>query len=136
MTVILAVLLLYPGTVSAHAYIVKSSPAENEALQKPPAKIDIYFNEPLQKAFHAIKVTDSAGKTVNASESRFPEGENSALEADLQPNLPNGIYAVRGKRYRPTGTPSKEPIRSGSVKAAAVRPGPKRSCPPVGPAPT
>ncbi|HWO53889.1 MAG TPA: copper resistance protein CopC [Paenibacillus cookii] len=105
MTVILAVLLLYPGTVSAHAYIVKSSPAENEALQKPPAKIDIYFNEPLQKAFHAIKVTDSAGKTVNASESRFPDGENSALEADLQPNLPNGMYAVQWKAVSADGHP-------------------------------
>ncbi|MDR9852303.1 copper resistance protein CopC [Paenibacillus sp. VCA1] len=105
MTVMLAVLFLFPGLASAHAYIVESNPAENGTLQKSPAKIDIRFNEPLQKAFHAIKVTDSTGKTVNTSESRFPDGENSVLEADLQPDLPNGVYAVQWKAVSADGHP-------------------------------
>ncbi|MWV45896.1 copper resistance protein CopC [Paenibacillus sp. HJL G12] len=105
MTVMLAALLLFPGFASAHAYIVKSSPAENEVLAQPPAKAVIHFNEPLQKAFHSIKVTNSSGKTVNLSESRIPEGENSVLEADLQPDLQKGVYAVQWKAVSADGHP-------------------------------
>ncbi|MGN7359597.1 copper resistance protein CopC [Paenibacillus sp. SAF-054] len=98
-------LLLYPGLVSAHAYIVKATPAENEVLAKPPAQTVIYFNEPLQKAFHSIKVTDSAGKTVSVGESRIPDGENAVLEADLEPALPAGVYAVQWKIVSADGHP-------------------------------
>ncbi|GIP28376.1 copper resistance protein [Paenibacillus sp. J23TS9] len=105
LTVMLIGLLLVPGLASAHAYIVKSTPAENAVLAEPPAKVDIHFNEPLQKAFHSIKVTDSSGKTVNLSESRIPEGESSVLEADLQPDLPKGVYAVQWKAVSADGHP-------------------------------
>ncbi|MCJ8012016.1 copper resistance CopC/CopD family protein [Paenibacillus sp. KQZ6P-2] len=105
LTVILIGLLLVPGFASAHAYIVKSMPGENEMLAQAPAKVVIDFNEPLQKAFHSIIVTDSSGKKVNLSESRIPEGESSALEADLQPDLPQGVYAVQWKAVSADGHP-------------------------------
>ncbi|BFH59907.1 copper resistance protein CopC [Paenibacillus azoreducens] len=98
-------LLLNPGFAAAHAYIVESVPAANEQLTEPPDKVMIHFNEPLQKAFHAIKVTDSSGKTVNSGESRFPDGETFILEAPLQPDLPKGVFAVQWKAVSADGHP-------------------------------
>jgi copper transport protein len=105
LTMMLISLLLYPSFASAHAYIVKSTPAANEELAQPPDKVAIYFNEPLQKAFHSIKVTDSSGKTVNSSESRFPDRETSALEVDLRPDLRKGVYAVQWQAVSADGHP-------------------------------
>ena len=47
---VLAVLciILLPKAAFAHAYIVKSTPAENQELKKAPAEIKIEFNEAIQ----------------------------------------------------------------------------------------
>lgn len=105
LALILIALLLYPGLASAHAYIVKSAPAANEVLTAAPDQAVIQFNEPLQKAFHSIKVTDSSGATVSVGESRIPEGEDSILEADLQHGLRSGVYSVQWKAVSADGHP-------------------------------
>ena len=47
---LLIILLLAPSTVSAHAYLVKSVPAQRAVLFRAPAKIQLWFNERLEPA--------------------------------------------------------------------------------------
>ncbi|GAA0134828.1 copper transporter YcnJ [Paenibacillus sp. YSY-4.3] len=86
-----------PASVSAHAYVVASSPGENEVLEGAPASVSITFNEPIEKAFHSIQVTDPSGQQAANGESRIDDANSARLIADLKPDLPNGIYTVNYK---------------------------------------
>lgn len=60
-TALLASLAL-PGTVAAHAVLVKSSPARRAVLAAPPTRVELTFNERLEPAYSTVSVagTDSA----------------------------------------------------------------------------
>ena len=50
-------------SVSAHAYVVKSNPTENETLKKAPSVVKIEFDEDIQVSrFNTLFVRDSSGK--------------------------------------------------------------------------
>ncbi|WP_155612976.1 copper resistance CopC/CopD family protein [Paenibacillus woosongensis] len=113
-----------PSSVSAHAYIVASSPGENEVLEEAPAQVSITFNEPIEQAFHSIQVTDSSGQQATAGESRMDDAHSARLIADLKPELPDGIYTVNYKvlssdGHTVTGT---FPFIIGDAAAAAHNP--------------
>lgn len=99
LTVLLFCCLLFssPASVSAHAYIVASSPGENEVLEEAPASVSITFNEPIENAFHSLQVTDPSGQQAVIGESRIDDANPARLIADLRPELPEGIYTVNYK---------------------------------------
>ncbi|ANB58045.1 copC domain protein [Anoxybacillus sp. B7M1] len=49
-------LSLFPGRSFAHAYIVRSTPSENETLARAPSMIRIEFNEEIQDHFYSLKL--------------------------------------------------------------------------------
>lgn len=51
-----AVCLASPASVSAHARLVRSEPANEEVLPSPPTVIRLWFNENLDRGFHSIEV--------------------------------------------------------------------------------
>ena len=63
--VLLIILLLAPSTVCAHAYLVKSVPAQRAVLFRAPAKIQLWFNERLEPRYSSFTVSDAEGKTVD-----------------------------------------------------------------------
>ncbi|KAF9120929.1 hypothetical protein BGX30_002879 [Mortierella sp. GBA39] len=105
MLVIFIGVLIHPAASSAHAYLTKSSPSDNEVMTQAPAKVTLQFNEALQPAFHSIIVMDSSGAEVNQGNSRVPAGQPAVLEVDLKTGLPDGIYTVQWKAVSGDGHP-------------------------------
>lgn len=59
-------------SASAHAYIVKSNPAENETLKKAPAVVQIEFDEDIQvSSFNTLYVRDTSGKRVDLKDANI-----------------------------------------------------------------
>lgn len=96
---------LYPSFASAHAYIIKSSPSENETLKKAPQKVTIQFDETIQSNFNSIEVFDSNGKRVDRKNGHIDPNQPSIIECSLNKNLPNGTYRIQWRVVSSDGHP-------------------------------
>lgn len=105
MLVVFLFLLLFPSISSAHAYIKKSTPYENEVIGKAPDKVTILFDEPIQKVFNSIQVFDSLGNRVDKKNGRINPKQPAILEAGLEKNLPDGTYRIEWKVISDDGHP-------------------------------
>lgn len=112
MTSIISLLLLFmylftlfPQQTSAHAYIIKSSPVENENLSKPPDHISIQFSESVQSGFHSLVVMDSSGKQVPLKNEDINVKNHSILEAQIKEDMPDGTYSIQWKVVSADGHP-------------------------------
>jgi copper transport protein len=98
-------LTLFPSISSAHAYIIVSSPSENETLKMSPNEVTIQFDEPIQPKFYSIKVTNSNGKRVDKKNGRIDPNQPTILKTGLKKNLPNGTYRIQWKVISNDGHP-------------------------------
>ncbi|NHC40134.1 copper resistance protein CopC [Bacillus sp. MM2020_1] len=98
-------LFLFPSISSAHAYIKKSTPLENETVEKVPTKVTINFDESIQPSFNSIKVFDSEGNRVDKKNGRIDPKQPFILKSDLKKNLPNGSYRIKWKVVSSDGHP-------------------------------
>lgn len=92
--VFLVMMLLFTiniSNASAHAYIVNSSPSENESLDDSPTKATIEYNEKIQSGFAVLNVTNSAGKKVDGGNVTV---EDKTISVDLKANLKNDVYTM------------------------------------------
>nr|WP_017553526.1 copper resistance protein CopC [Heyndrickxia coagulans] len=97
--------LLFPSMASAHAYIVKSSPSENEVWKAPPKKVTIQFDEKIQPVNYSIQVFDEDGKRVDRKDGRINSRNGTILECGLRTNLPKGTYQIQWKAVSGDGHP-------------------------------
>jgi methionine-rich copper-binding protein CopC len=88
------VLLLAPSTVSAHAYLVKSVPAQRAALFRAPAKIQLWFNERLESRYSSFTLSDATGKTVDIGKAEVSSDDPKQLSASIK-SLPAGRYLIK-----------------------------------------
>ncbi|CRK80723.1 copper resistance CopC/CopD family protein [Neobacillus massiliamazoniensis] len=98
-------LTVFPNVSSAHAYIIESTPAENETLKTAPNEVKIQFDESIQPKFNSIIVTDSNGKQVDKKNGAIDSKKPSILKASLKKNLPGGTYRIRWKVISNDGHP-------------------------------
>ena len=98
-------LFLYPSIASAHAYIIKSTPSENEILDESPGKVSIEFDETIQPNFNSIEVFDSAGKRVDQKHGRIDAKNHAIIESSLKKSLPDGTYSIRWRVVSSDGHP-------------------------------
>jgi methionine-rich copper-binding protein CopC len=78
----------------AHAYLVKSSPARRAALTRPPAEVQLWFNERLEAAFSTLSVIDRDGLQVDMGDARVGPDDPKRLSVGV-PRLAPGTYTVR-----------------------------------------
>ncbi|MCW3794556.1 copper resistance protein CopC [Paenibacillus sp. LS1] len=97
--------LVMPQWASAHAYIVKASPGENEILVTAPERLTLEFNESLQTAFYDIKITGPDGTQADDGKVQIDAERPHILETGLQTGLGNGTYAVNWKAVSADGHP-------------------------------
>jgi copper transport protein len=95
----------FPALSSAHAYIIKSFPADNQKLHQSPKNISIEFNEEIQPSFHDLQVIDQRGKRVDRGNERIESKNPKIIEANVKPNLPVGIYTIKWKIVSGDGHP-------------------------------
>jgi methionine-rich copper-binding protein CopC len=92
--------LLLPVVTTAHARLVRSTPADGASLPVAPAQLALCFNELLERQFHAVELEAEPG-----SPSRPPRGplqltpvvdprDGTCLTARV-PSLEPGPYVVR-----------------------------------------
>ncbi|AHC18078.1 Copper transport protein YcnJ [Paenibacillus polymyxa] len=101
----LPLLILFPHSSWAHAFVIESSPTENQVLDKSPSQVTITFNEDLQSAFMSIKVTDETGKRVDTGKAQLDPNHKSTMEIQLIPGMKNGIYSVNWRALSADGHP-------------------------------
>lgn len=98
-------IIYFPNFVSAHAYIVKSTPYENQSFPTPPSKILIQFDESIQTHFHSIKVFNEFGDRVDIGKDEINKSNHSIIETKLIPDLPLGNYQVKWNVVSSDGHP-------------------------------
>jgi copper transport protein len=94
-SVIFLLLLLHPSFISAHAYIIKSEPFDNEILKQPLHKVSIQFDETIQSVHNSIKVYDAKGNRVDQKNGHVNAKNSTILECGLNQSLPNGTYRIQ-----------------------------------------
>lgn len=105
MSILFVLLSVFPSHFSAHAYIIKTSPFDNEILTKSPREIVIQFDESIQSPFDSIKVFDAAGHQVDQQNGKVDPNRPSILKTGLKPNLPKGTYRVQWRVISADGHP-------------------------------
>ncbi|MGE6348753.1 copper resistance CopC/CopD family protein [Bacillus mycoides] len=113
-------IILIPKSASAHAYVVKSNPAENETLKKAPSIVKIEFDEDIQvSSFNTLFVRDTSGQRVDLKDAHIDTKNKKILEAGLKENLKNGLYSIQWKAISADGHPIQGviPFRIGSAEA-------------------
>ncbi|WP_368941803.1 copper resistance protein CopC, partial [Bacillus cereus] len=113
-------IILIPQSASAHAYVVKSNPTENETLKKAPSVVKIEFDEDIQiSSFNTLYVRDTSGKRVDLKDAHIDKKNKKLLEAGLKENLKNGLYSIQWKAISADGHPIQGviPFRIGLAEA-------------------
>ncbi|MBJ8050567.1 copper resistance protein CopC [Bacillus cereus] len=113
-------IILISKSTSAHAYVVKSNPDENETLKKAPSIVKIEFDEDIQvSSFNTLFVRDTSGKRVDLKDAHIDKKNKKILEAGLKENLKNGLYSIQWKAISADGHPIQGviPFRVGSAEA-------------------
>ena len=90
----LAVLLVAPAAVGAHAFLDHADPAVGSTVPKSPATIHLWFTQQLEPAFSSVTVTDKSGASVSNGASVIDPSNSSELDVNLN-QLPAGTYTVK-----------------------------------------
>lgn len=85
-------LVLSPGTVLAHGYLIRSIPEEGAVLERSPSRIQYWFSEGLEADFSSLTVRNQQGSVV--AQGGLSAENNALLTARLPNNLPDGAYIV------------------------------------------
>ncbi|MDM5188176.1 copper resistance protein CopC [Bacillus sp. DX4.1] len=106
MLMVCVFIMLVPTATSAHAYIAKATPSENETLVKAPSVVSIEFDEVLQSSsFNTLFVVDASGKRVDLKNAHIKKKNPEVMEAGVKQNIPNGTYSIQWKAISADGHP-------------------------------
>lgn len=90
----LGFLVLLPAIGWAHAYLVKSSPDRRAVLIRPPARVQLWFNERLEPEFSRLSVWTRDGKQVDLGDVQVSPEDPTRLSVGVPPLVP-GTYTVK-----------------------------------------
>ncbi|GMA50852.1 hypothetical protein GCM10025857_22090 [Alicyclobacillus contaminans] len=114
-------LLLEQPVAFAHAFIVQSTPTDNQVLQQSPHLVEITFDEPVQTVFGGLTVTNDSGLRVDNGDAHLQADNPRILECTLKSGLPDGVYQVQWRVISADGHPVSGiiPFRVGTGTSAA-----------------
>src|SRR6185436_1835740 len=87
-------LALASSALWAHAYLVKSIPAQRAVLHHSPAKIELWFSERLEPKYSSFVLRDAKGKLVETEKAEVGSDDPKRLSVRLAP-LVQGRYLVK-----------------------------------------
>lgn len=103
--------LVAPSFADAHAVLERTDPQRGAALARPPERVTLEFNEPVEASFGAVRVYDSDAQRVDTGALERPDGSAEAVTAELERDLPEGTYTAT---YRVVSADS-HPVSGGFV---------------------
>lgn len=83
-----------PAVAEAHAALVSADPANNETLDRPPARIKLTFSEPVERQLTEITVVDKDKQRVDNGDIAFDDNNPAFVSVGVK-TLPPGLYIVR-----------------------------------------
>jgi copper transport protein len=97
--IVISTIIIIPSAPKSyeHAFVEKSDPAASQSLSVPPAKVDVYFSDPVDIKYSEIKVLDSDGNQIQENDQHYITDDQKALSVSLPSNLKNGIYTISTK---------------------------------------
>jgi len=97
--------LAAPAAASAHAYLVKTVPAQSQILHAAPRQVALTYDEAVEPRFATISVTDAKGRQLaTGTASRSPSNPDT-LVVPLRPHLSRGWYLVYWRAISVDGHP-------------------------------
>jgi copper transport protein len=90
----LALLLLLPQAAGAHAVLDGSVPGRGAQVDRPPERVTLRFDEPVEVAFGSVRVFDAAGERVDRGATAHPGGRADEVAVGLRRGLGDGIYTA------------------------------------------
>ncbi len=103
-----AVAVLIAGPAVGHAIVDRTDPAIDEVVARSPAFVSMFFNEPVEIDFGAIRVLDTNGRQVDLGEPQQVAGDPASVRVGLRPDLPKGTYTVTWRVISADGHPIQE----------------------------
>ena len=91
---VLILVTALPLNASAHAALVKSSPARGTTLLQHPQRVELVFSERLEPAYSTVEVVDAANQPVDLRDGSLSPADSRWLTVSLPP-LTAGKYTVR-----------------------------------------
>jgi methionine-rich copper-binding protein CopC len=85
--------LAIPSGLAAHSTLIRSQPPAGATLTTPPGEIILWFNERLERQFHAVTVSDGQGRTIPTQNPHVDQADPTKLMVTVEP-LPPGVYRV------------------------------------------
>lgn len=86
--------ILVAVTAWAHPKLVRSHPAPNAVLSRPPTKVQVWFHEELATKGSKIAVWNRENEQVDRGDSRVSLDDRTLIEVGLKPLGP-GKYTVK-----------------------------------------
>lgn len=81
------------AAASAHAHLVRATPAEGGTVKSPPNEVTLKFNERLEPSFSTAVIRDSTGKQVDKADGHVDKADRTIVRVSLPPLEP-GVYTV------------------------------------------
>ncbi|MEX2158645.1 MAG: CopD family protein [Dehalococcoidia bacterium] len=85
--------LMFPPEAGAHAVRERSVPEQNQQLQSPPERVEIWFTEEIDPALTTVRVLDAAGGQIDTGDTSFSDDPFYA-SVGIQRDRPPGVYTV------------------------------------------
>ena len=86
--------LLPVSSVEAHSSLQKTYPQADEPLDKPPTKVEIWFEDPVVIHSESIKVNNEEGNELQKGKPFVDSKDRSHIIVFLEENLSPGLYTV------------------------------------------
>ena len=113
------VALVLPAAASAHAVLLKTSPAASELVSTPPDHVALTYSEAVEPRFAIVSVTDAAGTGQTARPPTRSATDPHELDVPLKP-VREGWYLVFWRVISADG----HPVRGAFTFSVGPNPGP------------
>ncbi|MGH2866496.1 MAG: copper resistance CopC family protein, partial [Solirubrobacteraceae bacterium] len=115
-----ALAIAFPALASAHAYLVRTSPAASRVLNSPPATVALTFDEAVEPRFAIISVSSASGTEETAAAVSRSRANPDTLIVSLRRGLREGWYLVYWRAISVDG----HPVQGAFTYAIGPNPGP------------
>jgi copper transport protein len=112
--------LVIPSAASAHAYLIRTSPAPSGVLNAAPRTVSLTFDEAVEPRFAIISVTNVDGHQETTEPVRRSAANPDTLMVPLRPRLPEGWYLIYWRAISVDG----HPVQGAFTYAVGPDPGP------------
>ena len=112
--------LVLPSVASAHAYLIRTSPAASRVLDGPPPNVQLTFDEAVEPRFAIVSVTDADGRQETTGTPRRSPSNPDTLIVPVRPHQAEGWFLVYWRAISVDG----HPVQGAFTYAVGPNPGP------------